>query len=166
LYFSLGMPAFGAMTILSRGFFARQEGRTPMLAGFAAMAANLALSFALVPSMGPGGPALASSVSMAVAAIWMAVSMARKAKGFASPKMVLEIAKMGIGAAISAGSALALHSALTGAIGGSFLGKAASLGLSAGIGAIAYLGFTLLSRQEQAVALAQMAKDKLRPPKK
>ncbi|MDR1643301.1 MAG: murein biosynthesis integral membrane protein MurJ [Clostridiales bacterium] len=156
-YFSLGMPAFGAMTILSRGFFAMQEGKTPMLAGFAAMAANFALSFALVPYMGPGGPALASSVSMAVAALWMGISMSRKLKGFANKKSLIEIGKSLIGAIACAGAALALERALSG-IGNGLLIKLVCLAASAGVGVLAYVGVTLLLRQEQAAAMVKMIK--------
>jgi len=69
IFFSVGMCGFGLQNVLIRGFYAFQEGKTPMLTSILAIAANWALSVSLVKMMGTGGPALASSVSITLAAV-------------------------------------------------------------------------------------------------
>jgi putative peptidoglycan lipid II flippase len=151
LYFSLGIPGFGLMTILSRGFYAMQKGKTPMIAGFAAMGANLLLSFGLVGALGPGGPALASSISMTLAALGMLFAMSRSVPGLLKRKMASETLKMVVCAAVSAGLAGFMQWNLSLLLPGAFIMRALTLGASFCAGALLYIALTLLMRQEQAV---------------
>ena len=61
--FALGLPAFVLTKVFSPGFFAREDTKTPMYAAGAAMAANVALSLALFPSLAEVGIALATTLA-------------------------------------------------------------------------------------------------------
>jgi putative peptidoglycan lipid II flippase len=68
-FFSLGMAGFGLFHILSRAFYAKKDGKTPLFASLAAMTVNVVLSLLLVGPMGTGGIALSSSVSVTTAGV-------------------------------------------------------------------------------------------------
>lgn len=77
-FFSLGMLGFGIQTILSRAFYAVQDGKTPFYSGVASIVVNVVLCLLLVKPMNVGGLALASALSSMVAAVWLLVPMAKK----------------------------------------------------------------------------------------
>jgi putative peptidoglycan lipid II flippase len=94
IYFSLGICGFGLQTILTRGFYAIQEGTTPMITSIAAIAINLALSFGLVKTMGVSGPAAASSISITIAALIMLVIINKKYRGTVNKTLAVDLIKM------------------------------------------------------------------------
>ena len=62
-FFAVGMIGYGVQTILSRVFYAKQEGKMPLVAGIISIGVNAALCWLLMKPMGLGGLAL-------VAAAW------------------------------------------------------------------------------------------------
>jgi len=79
-FYCVGIIGFGVQTILSRGFYALKDGKTPLITSIAAIAINLVLSLLLVGPMDVGGVALASSVSISVVAVVMIVVMSKNFK--------------------------------------------------------------------------------------
>jgi putative peptidoglycan lipid II flippase len=67
LYYSLGLPAFAAIKLITPVFFSTQDTLTPARIGAYALAANIALNtiflLLLYRSLSNGGPALASSLA-------------------------------------------------------------------------------------------------------
>jgi putative peptidoglycan lipid II flippase len=61
--FAVGLPAFVLIKVLSSGFFARQDTKTPVRAGVIAMLSNIALNLILVVPLAHAGLALATSLS-------------------------------------------------------------------------------------------------------
>ena len=73
--FALGIPMWGIQQILARGFYAREEMWTPVIAGTLATVAAVPIYWGLNRAMGLDGLALASSVSItiytaALALVW------------------------------------------------------------------------------------------------
>lgn len=72
LWYSLGLPAFAALKIITQGFYSCQDTRTPVKVGFAAMLLNLGLNLAVVftpwlrAHFREGGLALSTSVAALV----------------------------------------------------------------------------------------------------
>lgn len=64
--FALGLPAFVLIKILTSAFFSRQNTRTPVKAGVAAMLTNIVLNLALVGLLAHVGLALATSIAAIV----------------------------------------------------------------------------------------------------
>ena len=77
-YFAPGILGYGLLIVLTRACYARQDGRTPILAAVAAIAVNGILSFALAPTMYIAGPALASAVGNSLGALILVVSLTQK----------------------------------------------------------------------------------------
>ncbi len=64
--FAVGLPAFVLIKILASAFFSRQDTRTPVKAGVAAMVTNIVLNLALVGPLAHVGLALATSTAAVV----------------------------------------------------------------------------------------------------
>ncbi|MDZ7737235.1 MAG: murein biosynthesis integral membrane protein MurJ [Gammaproteobacteria bacterium] len=64
--FAIGLPAFVLIKVLATAFFSRQDTRTPVKAGVAAMVTNIILNLALVGILAHAGLALATSIAAAV----------------------------------------------------------------------------------------------------
>jgi putative peptidoglycan lipid II flippase len=71
--FAAGLPAFTLTKIFQPSFFAREDTRTPMYLAMATVAANIGLSFALLPLLGHVGIALATSIAAWANAILLIV---------------------------------------------------------------------------------------------
>jgi putative peptidoglycan lipid II flippase len=69
LWYSLGLPAFAGLKIITQGFYSCQDTRTPVKVGFAAMLLNLGLNLAVVfnpwlrEHFREGGLALSTSIA-------------------------------------------------------------------------------------------------------
>ena len=62
-YFAIGLTAHALIAVLARGFYARQDTVTPVLAAVAAVAINCSLAVVLVGPYGLQGIALAIAVA-------------------------------------------------------------------------------------------------------
>lgn len=78
LAYTAGMVASGVALILVRVCHAHQDLMTPFYAGIGTLAAFVAASLALMPSMGASGIALASSLSALVNIAWVVWALGRK----------------------------------------------------------------------------------------
>jgi putative peptidoglycan lipid II flippase len=58
-----GLPAFVMVKVLTPGFFARRDTRTPVLTALASLVINVMLNLLLIPRMGVAGLALASGLA-------------------------------------------------------------------------------------------------------
>lgn len=69
LFYSLGLPAFAALKIITQGFYSCQDTKTPVKVGFGAMLLNLALNLMVVYTpwlrihLREGGLALSTSIA-------------------------------------------------------------------------------------------------------
>ena len=76
-WISLGMAGYALQNILSRAYFARQQGRGPLVAGALSIGVNLLLCMALVGPLEVRGLAIASAVSSTVYALLLIVMALR-----------------------------------------------------------------------------------------
>jgi putative peptidoglycan lipid II flippase len=73
LFYAIGLPAHAAIEILSRGFYALGDTRTPVAFAVAAMLINLVLAAALVDALDIEGLALALSVATIIESLGLFV---------------------------------------------------------------------------------------------
>ncbi|OFW66307.1 MAG: murein biosynthesis integral membrane protein MurJ [Actinobacteria bacterium RBG_16_68_21] len=78
ILFALGVPMWGIQQILARGFYAREEMWTPVVAGTLTTAAAVPIYWALNRALGVDGLALASSVSITLYTAVLAVAWYRR----------------------------------------------------------------------------------------
>jgi putative peptidoglycan lipid II flippase len=138
--FSLGLPAFVLVKVLTPAFFAREDTKTPVKTASIAMISNIAFALALMPMLGFVGIALASAASA-----WLNVGLlyrlVRKNGWFAPderlkfrlPRILLSSLLMGL-VAFGVGHLAA---------GSHFLGRALALLLAIGAAIAVYAALAL-----------------------
>jgi putative peptidoglycan lipid II flippase len=75
--FALGLPGFILVKVLAPGFYARQDTRTPVRIGAAAMGVNIVLSLLFIRPFAHTGLALAISAAAWVNAAWLYLRLRR-----------------------------------------------------------------------------------------
>lgn len=151
---SLGMVGYGVQNVLSRAYFARQEGRIPLVAGLVSIGVNVVLCMALTDTLAVQGLAIASAVSATVYALLLLIPMQCRQGGILTPTLLGAFARMLLCTLITAGAAWGTLSLAVG-LG---TGKGAlliSLALTAAAGGGAYfLSALLLGLDEAKLALS------------
>jgi len=99
--FALGLFPFGAFLLCIRAFYARQDTRTPGLINVAENGATIGLDFALFPSLGVKGLALAHTLGYVVGTALAAVLLARRTGGLELRRTLVEIVKALVASAVA-----------------------------------------------------------------
>lgn len=133
-WISLGMAGYALQNILSRAYFARQQGRGPLVAGALSIGVNLLLCMALVGPLEVRGLAIASAVSSTVYALLLIVPMEREGQGFLDRALCLDFFKMLASAAVTGLTAWLLLGWLGSVLPAGKMGELLSLALCAGGG--------------------------------
>ncbi|MCI8303809.1 MAG: murein biosynthesis integral membrane protein MurJ [Lawsonibacter sp.] len=102
-WMALGMVGYALQNILSRAYFARQQGRVPLVAGGLSILVNIALCWMLAERFSVAGLALAGAVSSSVYALLLLLPLQRQGGGLLDRggsrdllKMTLAAAAMGL----------------------------------------------------------------------
>lgn len=85
-WMSLGMTGYAVQNILSRAYFARQQGRVPLIAGGGAILVNLLLCRALTHRFQVAGLALSSAIAATVYALLLLLPLQRS-RGVAAGRL-------------------------------------------------------------------------------
>jgi len=139
-FLSLGLVWYGLVEVLARTFYAMKDTVTPVAAGIVIIVLNIALSKALLDSMGHVGLALSLSLSTFVEALILVVILQRRIGGFGAgfgvwlAKIVLATAMMALVAELVAPRL----DAVTAATSVNRLVQLAMLGIAVGACAAAY----------------------------
>lgn len=137
-WISLGMAGYAVQNILSRAYFARQEGRVPLVAGAVSIGVNLLLCALLAGPLEITGLALASAASSTVYALLLLIPLARTSPGILDKRLGRDAAKMLLAAAVTGLCAAGALAALPGVLPGGKPGELLALGLSALVGVLVY----------------------------
>lgn len=147
-YLSFGMVGYALQNVLSRGCFARQDGKTPLIAGILCIGVNIALCVALTQPLGIKGLALASSISSTVYALALLMLMERGGQRLITPDLPGALVRMALATAVTAAGAY-FTCLYTANLAPGKLGLVLNLGLTACVGASLYLLAALLLRLEE-----------------
>ncbi|MCL1804557.1 MAG: murein biosynthesis integral membrane protein MurJ [Clostridiales bacterium] len=128
-WFGPGMGAMAATQVLVRAFYALRDTKTPLYAGLASIAVNIAASMLLTGSMGQGGLALANSLASLCYALGMYVILLRRLPGADRRVLPVTLAKALAGSAATAGAAILVYGPTARALSG-----AGSVGQLAAVG--------------------------------
>jgi putative peptidoglycan lipid II flippase len=101
--FSIGLPSYVLVKVLTPGYYARHDTRTPMRYAMISIAINLVLNLAFILPLKHVGPPLATALASTVN-VWMLYRTLRKREHFESdrrlrrrvPRLALAAAVMGI----------------------------------------------------------------------
>ena len=165
-YYSIGIIGLGFQTVASRGLYAIKDGKTPLVSGILLIIMNGLLSYALLPALNVGGPALASSISITVAAVLMLAVLYRGNKRVIDKKMLRDGVFVIIASVIMGLLVFKLYGFAAVLLPDNFLGQAAALLISVAVGVLVYFLLTWIfkvSEAEVAVKIVKKALKIIRP---
>lgn len=148
-WMSLGMVGYALQNILSRAFFARQEGRGPLAAGALSIAANIALCLALTERFSVAGLALASALSSTVYALCLLLPLQRR-DHLLDGRSLSELGRMALAALVMGLCVSLALGALAPLLPTGKAGELLCLGFCVLLGAGLYFALTLVLRVEEA----------------
>lgn len=93
-FMSLGMVGYGIQNVLSRAFYAQQNGKAPMISGAISIVVNLTLCLLLSGSMDVAGLSIATAASSMVSAVLLLIPMLRRYPGVLGKRFWIGILKM------------------------------------------------------------------------
>ena len=159
VWVSLGMVGYALQNILSRAYFARQEGRAPLVAGGISILANLGLCAWLTQPLGVTGLAIASTVSSTLYALLLLAPLELRGEGILSGRFLADLGKMALATLGMAAAVWLARQGLVGALPQGKLGELLLLGLCAGVGALVYFLLAgVLGLEEMGLARGALAK--------
>ena len=159
-YVSLGMIGFALQTVLSKAYFARQNGKTPLIAGFISIAVNILLCVLLTGTMGVKGLAIASAAAATVNAIVLIIPLERAGSSFINKAFSIDMVKMAVSAAVMTAVVLFLMNAL-GSLGSGTIAKAVIAFVPAAAGCVVYFALTAVFRVDEAIEAAGYIKRRI-----
>ncbi len=162
VWVSLGMAGYAVQNILSRAYFARQDGRTPLVAGAISIGVNWFLCMALTQPFGVVGLAVSSAISSTVYALLLLLPMEKRGGGLLDRGMSMDLAKMLLAALAMGLCANLALSALSSALPAGKLWELVCLGLCALSGLAVYGLLTLAFGVQEAKLSLSLIKNRKR----
>ena len=158
VWVSLGMAGYAVQNILSRAYFARQDGRTPLVAGAVSIGVNVALCAVLVGRLQVAGLAVASAVSSTVYALLLLLPLQADGQRIFKRAFWAGVLKMLAATALMALVCVLLSGGLSGVLPAGKLGELVLLAVTAGVGVGVYFLAALALGLDEAKLAAGFAK--------
>ncbi len=144
--FSLGLPAYVLIKVLTPGFYARHDTRTPVRIAIGSMLVNLAGNLVLIWPLAHVGIALSTAIAAWVnaGALWWVLR--RRGHFTIDARLRRQLPKLLLAAAVMVVVLLVLNPVVTPYTRGPIIGGVIALALLIGAGGIAYVGAARLLR--------------------
>jgi putative peptidoglycan lipid II flippase len=142
--FAIGLLPFAVFQLYMRAFYTRQDTRTPALVNVAENGLTIALDFALFPSMGVEGLALAHSLGYVAGCAIAGWILARQAGGLELRATLGESGRIAAASLLAALAIAAVMLGLAEAISAGIGRALAQLVLAGGLGVLVFLGASQL----------------------
>ncbi len=141
----LGLPAYVLIKVLTPGFFARKDTRTPVYTALVSLAINITLNIILIPIMGVAGLALAGAISAWANCAMLYFMLHTRGHFTVEPDLLLRIGRI-IFSAAAMGAVIYFAAPYGEAYyGGGAFERAGSIALLCGIGAIVYFALAWMT---------------------
>ena len=157
-FFSLGMFGYGMQTIISRAFYAEQNGRIPFIAGIVSIIVNVVLCGLLVDRMEVAGLALASAISSTVYGLALYVPLRKRFRDRDTNHFAGSIIKMIFCAAVMTAVIVPMRNALWDA-GSGLMIKIAVIAVLVIVGMAVYIIMSRIIRLYEAQAAFDFVKN-------
>ncbi len=144
-----GMIGYAVQNIISRAYFAKQDGKTPLIAGIVSIAADAVLCVLLVDSLGVTGLAVAAAAAGTVNALILMIPLEIKGEGFLSAGFAADVLKMALASVIMAVPVRLCADLMAPAVSG-VIGKILVLAVPAAVGAVVFFAAAKLLKLEEA----------------
>lgn len=140
-----GLPAFVMVKVLTPGFFARRDTRTPVYTALASLVLNVTLNLLLIPKMGVAGLALASGLAAWANCAMLYTVLHRRGHFHVEVDLISRIARIVLSAAAMGATIYLLAPYGAGWFDGGIGARVVSIGLLVGTGALVYFGLAWLT---------------------
>jgi len=161
VFYAVGIAAMAGVEILSRGFYAMSDTRTPVTIAVIAMALNVAFAALLVQPFGIAGLAGAASLSALVEFTLLVRLLDVRVGGLERVPLRRSLGSTAIASIVMAQVTVIARLLLgaAGVEGGSLLGSLVVLVVAGGLGAIAFLGVSVrLNRADYQLVLGRFGR--------
>ena len=157
-FMSLGMVGYGLQNVLSRSFYAGQDGKTPVISGIVSIAVNLVLCLVLTGPLDVAGLSLATALSATAGALVLLIPTMRRFPGLRSKDFWLPILRMLLCTLVMAAAVALTHGLCADLIGDTLVGRVLLLGVPTAAGLAVYFVLALLLKLPELKMLLQMFK--------
>src|SRR4029079_19025312 len=99
--YCVGLPAFAAVGVFTRTFYALGDTRTPVRASFVSVAINVALNLAFMKPFGHVGLALATSITSMVNLLQLALALRNRVGLLEGRRMLSTLVRVGLASLIA-----------------------------------------------------------------
>ena len=145
-FMSLGMVGYGIQNVLSRVFYAGQNGKIPLLSGGISIVVNLVLCVVLVNRMDVAGLSIATAASSTVSALVLLIPTIRRFPELWNRKFWMSIVKMLFCSLVMGTVVYLVYQGLTGILPDGLPGRMGLFGIPTLIGIAVYFAVALILR--------------------
>jgi putative peptidoglycan lipid II flippase len=143
--FSIGLPSYILVKVLTPGFYARHDTKTPVRFALISMLVNLGLNLALIPTLGHIGPPLATAVAATVNVGLLFYTLRQRGHFVADAQLKRRSWRLAIAAILMGATLWPMLGWLMPYTSGSWLIKGSAMAVLVGTGCLVYAVATLLS---------------------
>jgi putative peptidoglycan lipid II flippase len=138
--YAAGLPAFILVKVLTPGYFARQDTKSPVRIAAVCVGLNVACNFALMGPLGHVGIALSLSLAGWLNVLLLAIGLGRRGYFRMDRRLLLRLPRILGACVVMAGTLYGLEAALTGAFQGHEAARAGALAVLVVAGLVSYGG--------------------------
>lgn len=143
--FSIGLPSYILVKVLTPGYYARHDTKTPVRFAVISMVVNLALNLALIPTIGHVGPPLATAVAATVNVALLWITLNRRGHFVADDQLKRRALRLTIAALLMGAALWPMMDLFEPYVHGSWLQRGITMAALVGTGGLVYAVATLLS---------------------
>ncbi|MBQ3421778.1 MAG: murein biosynthesis integral membrane protein MurJ [Romboutsia sp.] len=159
--YSLGLLAVGIRDVLTKGFYALKDTKTPMKNGIIAVIVNIAFNVLLIKKLEIAGLALATSISGIVAMCLLYKDLRKKVSNLDEKSIFMTLLKTIISAIIMSIATLYTYNTISSIMEIGKIGTILSLGISVLVGALIYGIMIIILKVDCAKFVIDKVKSKL-----
>ncbi|MBO9574211.1 MAG: murein biosynthesis integral membrane protein MurJ [Sphingobium sp.] len=136
--FSLGLPSYVLVKVLTPGYYARGDTKTPVRFAMISVAVNIAANIALIPTIGHVGPPLATALSSTINVAMLYGTLRKRGHFATDAQLKRRLPRLALAAIIMGGAVYAFDALLDPWLTGSFYQRYAALAVLVGSGVVLY----------------------------
>jgi len=144
--FSIGLPSYVLVKVLTPGFYARSDTRTPVRYAIISVGVNIVLNLALIPTIGINGPPLATAISSSVNVAMLYFTLRKRGHFAPDAQLRRRIPRLLLAALLMGGVLFVLGPYADPFLTRGFLIRVAALAVLCSGGAIVYFAACFLTR--------------------
>jgi putative peptidoglycan lipid II flippase len=136
--FSIGLPSYVLVKVLTPGFYARHDTRTPVRYAMQSMVVNLVGNLALIVPLRHMGPPLATAIASTVNVAMLYITLTRRGHFAPDARLKRRVPRLALAALAMGGVLWATQSQLMPYVHGTWLVRFVALAVLVGAGALVY----------------------------